>query len=141
MRTLIAFALVSAVVLPVHAVEYVAVQADKSALTFVSKQMGVPVNGRFPKFTAQIAFDPAKPEAGKVSLSIDLAAIDAKTGAGNDAFVFIGTAGFSNAAGELRFFANGTSTIIQADVDGNGTADFEIALATLVTLVAADFIL
>lgn len=70
-----------------HATEYSAVQADKSTLTFISKQMGVPVNGRFPKFTAQVAFDPAKPEAGKVNISIDLASIDAGSQDANDEVV------------------------------------------------------
>jgi polyisoprenoid-binding protein YceI len=44
----------------------------QSEIVFVSKQMGVPVEGRFKKFDAQIAFDPKKPEAGKVAFSIDL---------------------------------------------------------------------
>jgi len=35
--------------------------------------MGVPVDGRFRKFDAQIAFDPKKPETGKVAFTIDLA--------------------------------------------------------------------
>ena len=43
----------------------------QSEIGFVSKQMGVPVEGKFKKWTAQIAFDPKKPEAGKVSFSID----------------------------------------------------------------------
>ncbi|MEY2875372.1 MAG: hypothetical protein RLZZ373_2743 [Pseudomonadota bacterium] len=43
----------------------------KSEMAFVSKQMGVPVEGKFRKFDAQIAFDPKKPEAGKVSFTID----------------------------------------------------------------------
>ncbi|MEO8384461.1 MAG: YceI family protein [Betaproteobacteria bacterium] len=60
-----------------QAIEYSAVQLDKSTITFTSKQMGVPVQGRFPKFTARVAFDPAKPAAAKVDLIIDLAAIDA----------------------------------------------------------------
>jgi polyisoprenoid-binding protein YceI len=34
--------------------------------------MGVPVEGRFRKFDAQIAFDPKKPEAGKVAFTIDM---------------------------------------------------------------------
>jgi polyisoprenoid-binding protein YceI len=46
--------------------------ASKSEIGFVSKQMGVPVEGKFRKFDAQLAFDPKKPEAGKVSFSIDL---------------------------------------------------------------------
>jgi len=40
---------------------------------FVSKQMGVPVEGQFKTFDAQIAFDPHKPEGGTVALQIDLA--------------------------------------------------------------------
>jgi polyisoprenoid-binding protein YceI len=46
--------------------------ATKSEIVFVSKQMGVPVDGRFRKFDAQIAFDPKKPEAGKVGFTIDI---------------------------------------------------------------------
>lgn len=47
--------------------------ADKSQITFVSKQMGVPVEGSFKKFDAQVAFDPRKPEGGTVALQIDTA--------------------------------------------------------------------
>ena len=43
----------------------------QSELAFVSKQMGVPVEGHFKKFDAQIAFDPTKPEAAKIAFSID----------------------------------------------------------------------
>lgn len=43
----------------------------QSEISFVSKQMGVPVEGRFKKWTAQISFDPKKPEAGKVGFTID----------------------------------------------------------------------
>ena len=42
----------------------------QSEIGFVSKQMGVPVEGKFKKWTAQIAFDPKKPEAGKVAFTI-----------------------------------------------------------------------
>ncbi len=69
------------------AVEYGTVQADKSTLTFTSRQMGVPVQGRFPKFTARIAFDPAKPDAAKVDISIDLASTDAGSKDANDEVV------------------------------------------------------
>lgn len=44
----------------------------QSEIAFVSKQMGVPVEGKFKKFDAQIAFDPKKPETGKVAFTIDL---------------------------------------------------------------------
>jgi polyisoprenoid-binding protein YceI len=43
----------------------------QSEVTFVTKQMGVPVDGRFKKFDAQINLDPKKPEAGSVAFSID----------------------------------------------------------------------
>lgn len=48
------------------------VDPARSEITFVSKQMGVPVEGRFRKFDAQVSFDPKKPEAGKIAFSIDL---------------------------------------------------------------------
>jgi polyisoprenoid-binding protein YceI len=44
----------------------------QSEIVFVSKQMGVPVEGRFKKFDAQIAFDPAKPAAAKIALTVDM---------------------------------------------------------------------
>ena len=85
--TFAAAAAVSVMSANVHAVEYNAVQVDKSAITFVSKQMGVAVNGKFPKFTAQVNFDPAKPEAGKVNISIDVASVDAGSRDANDEVV------------------------------------------------------
>jgi len=45
---------------------------EKSRIVFVSKQMGVPVEGTFGKFAAQVAFDPRKPEGGAIALSIDV---------------------------------------------------------------------
>lgn len=51
--------------------------AEKSRVTFTSKQMGVPVEGGFKKFDAKILLDPAKPEAGSAKVEIDLASIDA----------------------------------------------------------------
>ena len=70
-----------------QAVEYGTVQTDKSTLTFTSRQMGVPVQGRFPKFTMHIAFNPAKPEVAKVDINIDLASIDAGSKDANDEVV------------------------------------------------------
>ncbi len=45
----------------------------QSEIVFVVKQMGVPVEGRFKRWTAQVALDPKKPEAGKVSITLDSA--------------------------------------------------------------------
>jgi polyisoprenoid-binding protein YceI len=43
----------------------------QSEIGFVSKQMGVPVEGKFKKFEAQISFDVAKPETSKIAFTID----------------------------------------------------------------------
>lgn len=43
----------------------------QSEIVFVSRQMGVPVEGRFKKFDAQIAFDPAKPATSKIAFTVD----------------------------------------------------------------------
>ena len=53
-----------------------ALAMDKSYIRFVSKQMNVPVEGRFRKFSATIAFDAKKPDATKAAFEVDLASID-----------------------------------------------------------------
>ena len=45
----------------------------QSSIDFAIKEMGVAVDGKFAKWTADIAFDPKKPEAGKVALTINTA--------------------------------------------------------------------
>jgi len=60
-----------------HAGEFSKLQADKSSITFVSKQMGVGVEGAFKKFSARVRINPVKPEAGMAHIDIDLASIDA----------------------------------------------------------------
>ena len=49
---------------------------DKSRISCVSRQENVPVEAQFRKFTAQIVFDPARPEAGKAQIEIDLNSFD-----------------------------------------------------------------
>ncbi len=67
-------ALAFAAALPAHAEPPVTrLVADRSQIVFVTKQMGVPVEGSFRKFDAQVAFDPKKPEGGSVALQIDTA--------------------------------------------------------------------
>lgn len=60
-----------------HAVEYTTVLPKQSSIGFEFRQMGVPVKGGFKRFTTQMQFDPAKPEAARASIEIDLASIDA----------------------------------------------------------------
>lgn len=45
--------------------------AAGSEIGFTTKQMGVPVDGKFGKFSAQIALDPKQPETGSVAFAID----------------------------------------------------------------------
>ena len=74
---------------------------------------------------------------------IDLSRIDAdgKLGA-VDSFVFIANDDFSHLAGELRCVTRGErTTLILADIDGNGAADFSILLSGHHTLQSTDFIL
>ncbi len=43
----------------------------QSSIAFTVRQMGVPVEGHFKKFSAQVAFDPAKVGASRISLTVD----------------------------------------------------------------------
>lgn len=43
----------------------------QSEISFTIKEQGVPVSGKFAKWTANLAFDPKKPEAAKVAFAID----------------------------------------------------------------------
>jgi Ca2+-binding RTX toxin-like protein len=73
---------------------------------------------------------------------VDLRDIDANSGtAGDQAFSFIGTAAFSATAGELRYDFDGSDTWLQGDVNGDGTADFEIVMTGNIAPVVSDFML
>lgn len=72
----LALALALATAFSAQAIEYTQIQADKSAINFAYKQMGVSMDGKFRKFSAQLSFDPAKPAAAKASLDVDLASVD-----------------------------------------------------------------
>jgi polyisoprenoid-binding protein YceI len=60
-----------------HALEYRIVLPQQSTIHFEFRQMGVPVKGGFKRFTTQMVFDPARPEAARAQIEIDLASIDA----------------------------------------------------------------
>ncbi|MCW5586304.1 MAG: M10 family metallopeptidase C-terminal domain-containing protein [Chromatiales bacterium] len=68
---------------------------------------------------------------------IDLSTIDAKTGSGNQAFTFVGGAGFHHHKGELRY----ASGMVSADTNGDGKADFQIKVLGAPALHASDFVL
>jgi polyisoprenoid-binding protein YceI len=52
------------------------VDLAKSTVTATSKQMNVPVEGKFKKFSGQVVFDPAKPTSGSAQVSIDMSSYD-----------------------------------------------------------------
>jgi Ca2+-binding RTX toxin-like protein len=75
--------------------------------------------------------------------TIDLTRIDANAlAAGNQAFTFVGSAAFTG-AGQLRFEADGLgNTLVQANVNGDLAADFEVLLqGTTRALDRDDFLL
>lgn len=73
---------------------------------------------------------------------LEIGRIDADLSeAGGQVFAFIGAAAFTGAAGELRFEHKDAATLVQADRDGDGAADFEIELMGLIDLTEANFLL
>ncbi|MBP1860794.1 calcium-binding protein [Rhizobium herbae] len=73
---------------------------------------------------------------------IHLAAIDANTkSSGNQAFDFIGTAGFHGKAGELRYVKQASDTYVYADINGDKKADFAIHFDDALILSKGYFIL
>lgn len=78
MRIFAAMALAAALAVPCAQAQQKVI-ADKSFVRFALTQMGISVEGRFRKFDAAVAFDPAKPEATKGEFTVDLASIDLGT--------------------------------------------------------------
>ncbi len=76
---------------------------------------------------------------------IDLGRMDANSanGTANDAFAFIDAEAFSKVAGQLRVVQNGSSWLVEGDVDGDGNADlvFEVVVDGVQPLTANDFYL
>ncbi|OIR01634.1 protein YceI [mine drainage metagenome] len=72
---------------PVMALEFKQVQTNDSAVTFGFKQMGVPLDGKFNKFSAQLSFDPARLGKAQARIEIDLSSIDTGSAEGNEEVV------------------------------------------------------
>ena len=70
---------------------------------------------------------------------IDLIGIDARKGAGNQAFKFIGAKQFHDKAGELHYIKKAGFLLVEGDIDGNGKADFQIQVHGVTKLGAIDF--
>ncbi len=74
--------------------------------------------------------------------TIDVGNIDANTKAhGDQAFNFIGEQAFHGTAGELRYQVTQSGLLLAGDQNGDGVADFQIALSGLSTIGLGDLIL
>ncbi|MFL5260183.1 MAG: M10 family metallopeptidase C-terminal domain-containing protein [Hyphomicrobiales bacterium] len=69
---------------------------------------------------------------------IDLRRIDARKGAGNQAFTFLGTKRFTGAGGELRYHQFGGITIVSGDIDGDKQPDIQVKLIGQFALSKSD---
>lgn len=72
---------------PVMALEFKQVQTNESAVTFGFTEMGVPLDGKFNKFSAEVSFDPAQLAKAQARIDIDLASIDTGSNDGNEEVV------------------------------------------------------
>ncbi|MBT0960068.1 YceI family protein [Denitromonas iodatirespirans] len=66
------------------AVEYGTLDSAASTVGFRFSQMGVTLDGQFKRFSGQLRFDPAKPEAASTTVEVPLSGIDTGTAEGND---------------------------------------------------------
>jgi polyisoprenoid-binding protein YceI len=92
--------------------------AAKSELSFGFKQMGVPVEGRFKKFEAQLDFDPKKPETGKIAFSVDLASVS------------LGDPAYDAELGKATWFdtkRNGKASFVSTGIKAAGPGRFDVA--------------
>ena len=73
---LLSLALVAASLSPLAAQAQQALIPAQSEVSFTSRQMGVPVDGRFKTFSAQVAFDPAKLATSRIAFTVDTGSAD-----------------------------------------------------------------
>jgi polyisoprenoid-binding protein YceI len=101
-----------------HAAEFNALQPDKSRMTFVYRQMNVPVEGSFKRFGGRLSFDPAAPTQGTAQIEIDLASIDTGVAEANE-----------EAAGKLWFNTKQypVARFVSSSVKALGGNRFEVA--------------
>ncbi|MDO8988062.1 MAG: YceI family protein [Sideroxyarcus sp.] len=59
-----------------QAADYSVLQPQQSSIAFLSRQMGVPMEGHFARFNAAVSVDPAQPEKGTARIDIETASID-----------------------------------------------------------------
>ncbi len=115
MTKLFASLLLAAALVPAHAAT---LQPEKSDLSFTFKQMGVPVDGKFKKFEAQLDFDAKKPEAGKIAFTVDLGSVS------------LGDPSFDHELAGTPWFdtkRNGKATFVSSGIKPTGTGKYDVA--------------
>ncbi|MFT7775776.1 YceI family protein [Roseateles sp.] len=115
MTKLFASLLLAAAILPVQAAT---LQPEKSDLSFTFKQMGVPVDGKFRKFEAQLDFDAKKPEAGKIAFTVDLGSVS------------LGDPSFDKEVAGTPWFdtkRNGKATFVSSGIKPTGPGKYDVA--------------
>ena len=115
MTRLFASLLLAAALAPAQAAT---LQADKSDLSFTFKQMGVPVDGKFKKFDAQLDFDAKKPEAGKIAFTVDLGSVS------------LGDPSFDHELAGAPWFdtkRNGKATFVSTGIKAVGGGRYDVA--------------
>ncbi|MBV8037372.1 YceI family protein [Roseateles sp.] len=115
MTKLLASLLLAATFLPAQAAT---LQPEKSDLSFTFKQMGVPVDGKFRKFEAQLDFDAKKPEAGKIAFTVDLASVS------------LGDPSFDKELAGTPWFdtkRNGKATFVSSGIKPTGPGKYDVA--------------
>jgi polyisoprenoid-binding protein YceI len=73
---LLSLALVAASFSPLAVQAQQALVPAQSEISFTSRQMGVPVDGKFKSFSAQVAFDPAKLATSSIAFTVDTGSAD-----------------------------------------------------------------
>lgn len=74
MKSLLPVALMCALVAPAP-LRAQTVLPEQSEVAFTTRQMGVSVEGRFKRWSAQIRFEPRQPQAAQVNFTIDTASL------------------------------------------------------------------
>lgn len=73
---------------------------------------------------------------------IDVSALDANTRTAiDDGFRFIGKSGFTRNPGQIHYSYSGNTTVVTAEMNGDGKADFKVVLSGHIHLTVGDFIL
>jgi polyisoprenoid-binding protein YceI len=115
MTKLLSALLIAAALVPAQAAT---LQPDKSDLSFTFKQMGVPVDGKFKKFEAQLDFDAKKPEAGKIAFTVDLGSVS------------LGDPSFDHELAGTTWFdtkRNGKATFVSTGIKPTGAGKYDVA--------------